>query len=342
MNPSLPLVFPLAEPPPPATWLELDEDIRWLRMPLPFALDHINLWLLRDGPGWALVDTGYALPEVKQTWERILATLDAPLTRIIATHFHPDHLGLARWLQERTGVPLYMTAGEYLTAHAMWHEVGGHGPQPMLEQFRSHGLGAAGLAALEERGNAYRKGVEGLPVTYERLLEGELLSLGGRSWRIICGQGHSPEHASLYCAEQGVLISGDMLLPKISTNVSVFAVNPTADVLGLYLASLQRLQAQVPEPALILPSHGLPFRGLGQRVAELLEHHETRLCLLEENCAVPRSAGDLLSTLFPRPLDTHQTMFAMGEAIAHLNHLEKAGRLQRSTGADGKILYLRV
>lgn len=166
--------------------------------------------------------------------------------------------------------------------------------------------------------------------------------IGGQAWRVICGYGHSPEHASLYCVNLGVLISGDMLLPKISTNISVFAVNPTADALGQYLASLQRIEALVPDSALVLPSHGLPFKGVRARVGELEAHHETRLRLLEENCDGHRTAGDLLTTLFPRALDTHQTMFAMGEAIAHLNHLEKAGRLVRSEDASGKILYLRA
>lgn len=336
------LIYPFPQAPEPGAWSEPLLGLRWLRMPLPFALDHVNLWLIRDGAGWALVDTGYALPEIKQFWEQILARLEGPLTRIIATHFHPDHLGLAHWLQEKTGAPLVCTAGEYLTAHAAWQEMAGHGPRPMLAQFHAHGLAATGLKALAERGNAYRRGVEGLPETYERIRDGDSLCLGNQDWRVICGYGHSPEHASLYCAEQGVLISGDMLLPKISTNISVFAVNPTADALDQYLTSLKHLEALVPGSVLVLPSHGLPFRGLQARVGALEAHHEARLRLLEENCEVARSAGDLLSTLFPRALDTHQTMFAMGEAIAHLNHLEKAGRLRRSVDADGKILYLRA
>lgn len=335
-------IYPFSQVPEPGAWSELLPGLRWLRMPLPFALDHVNLWLIQEGAGWALVDTGYALPRIKSLWEAILARLEGPLTRIIATHFHPDHLGLAHWLQERTGASLVCTAGEYLTAHASWQEMAGHGTGPMLAQFCAHGLGPAAVNALAERGNAYRHGVDGLPETYERIRDGDHLTMGACSWQVICGYGHSPEHASLYCAEQGVLISGDMLLPRISTNISVFAVNPMADALGQYLSSLRRLEALVPDSVLVLPSHGLPFKGLQARVAALEAHHEARLRLLEESCEVPRSAEELLPTLFPRALDTHQTMFAMGEAIAHLNHLEKAGRLRRSVDADGKILYLRA
>lgn len=311
-------------------------------MPLPFVLDHINLWLLKDGEGWAVVDTGFALDEVKALWEVVLQQLGAPVTRIIVTHFHPDHLGLASWLQEKFQVPLYMTAGEFLTAHLVWHELGGHGTAPMLAQFAEHGLGEAGLDALQKRGNGYRRGVGALPQTYSRLHHGQTLQIGDHAWEVVVGYGHSPEHAMLYCKELAVLISGDMLLPKISTNISIFAVTPTDDALQRYLESLSCYAAGFSEETLVLPSHGLPFRGITPRVAELQAHHGERLGLLVGNCTYPRSAAELLSTLFPRALDTHQTMFAMGEAIAHLNHLEQAGSLTRKRGADGVIRFTRA
>lgn len=336
------LQFPFPDLPAPGTRLQVAPGIFWLRMPLPFALDHINLWLLKDGEGWVIVDTGFGLPDVQATWETILAGLGGPVTAIVVTHFHPDHLGLASWLQEKTGAaPLYMTAGEYLTAHAVWHEVGGHGTAAMLAQFRAHGLEEERCAALAKRGNAYRKGVPGLPETYRRLFGGDRLQIDGQDWQVVLGYGHSPEHMALYCEDSNVLISGDMLLPKISTNVSVFAVTPTANVLQHYLQSLARYAEVFPPDTLVLPSHGLPFRGIQPRVAELHEHHDERLAVLEENCAQPRSAAELLTTLFPRALDTHQTMFAMGEAIAHLNYLEQAGRLARKRDADGVFRYVR-
>jgi glyoxylase-like metal-dependent hydrolase (beta-lactamase superfamily II) len=335
------LVFPHPEPPAAASWREVAPGVCWLRLPLPFALDHVNLWLLQDDEGWTLVDTGIALPQIKALWDDLLAALGQPLRRIVATHFHPDHLGLARWLQARSGASLSMSAAEYLTAHLLWNELGGFGTAPMLAQFRSHGLNATGLAALAERGNQYRAGVDGLPECYDRLQEGDRLVVGGVEWQVIVGHGHSPEHVCLYAPKRDVLISGDMLLPRISTNVSVFAVTPGADVLGEYLASLERLAAIVPASALVLPSHGLPFVGIPARVAALRAHHAERLACLEAACTTPKSAADVLETLFPRQLDTHQLMFAMGEAIAHLNHLERAGRLQKQIGTDGKIVYLR-
>ncbi|MEY2631396.1 MAG: hypothetical protein RIR00_50 [Pseudomonadota bacterium] len=335
------LEFPFPTPPAGGAVQAVAPGVLWVRMPLPFALDHINLWLLADGESWVVVDTGFALDSVRHDWDHILTQLAAPISKVIVTHFHPDHLGLATWLQARHDAPLLMTTGEFLTGQAVWHEIGGHGTTPMLAQFSQHGLDDTRLAALAQRGNGYRRGVPEMPETYQRLFDRQGLNIGGKSWQVIVGYGHSPEHAALYCPELGVLISGDMLLPKISTNISVFAVTPTADVLRLYLDSLDDLTARVAADTLVLPSHGLPFRGLQPRVEALHAHHVERLGVLEENCNEPRSAAELLSTLFPRSLDTHQTMFAMGEAIAHLNHLEQAGRLSRSIDADGVIRFQR-
>jgi glyoxylase-like metal-dependent hydrolase (beta-lactamase superfamily II) len=337
--------YPFATPPAAGETFEVSPGIHWLRMPLPFALNHINLWLLEDDAGWSIVDTGFALDTVKACWQQILARLPSTplggkIARIIVTHFHPDHLGLAAWLQEQTGAPVCMTLGEYLTAHAVWHEVGGHGNQPMLQQFRAHGLDADRCAALERRSGAYNRGVPSLPTHYQRLFGGDRIAIGGHRWQVRIGFGHSPEHAALYCAELGVLISGDMLLPKISTNVSVFAVTPLADSLGDYLQSIDRYR-ELPPETLVLPSHGLPFHGIENRVDALHAHHQERLQVLEEHCNTPRSAAELLITLFPRDLDTHQTMFAMGEAIAHLNRLEHAGRLLRLQDDQGRVRFVR-
>jgi len=337
------LHYPHAEAPAPGELIEVAPDIFWLRMPLPFQLDHINLWLLRDGAGWTLVDTGFADDGVRALWAPILAQLDGPLTRLIATHFHPDHLGLATWLQDRTGAELWMSSGEFLTAHAVWHEVGGHGARFMCEQFRQHGLHGERLEKFATRGSGYRRAVPALPEHYRRLKDGDGLSIGGNHWETIVGYGHSPEHVALYCAELDVLISGDMLLPRISTNISVFAATPEADALRWYLDSLTQMAQRLPPQTLVLPSHGLPFTGVQPRVEALQQHHEERLHALENSCKqAPQSAAELLEVLFNRSLDTHQTMFAMGEAIAHLNYLEQAGRLSRNIDADGVIRYSRM
>lgn len=329
--------YPFDTPPPPGAARAVAPGVHWLRMPLPFALDHINLWLLEDGAQWTAVDTGIALDAVKDAWKSALA--GRRLCRQIVTHFHPDHLGLAAWLEAETGAPLWMTQGEYLTAQVVAEGIAPFGVAAMLAFFRAHGLDADRLAALEKRGNAYKRGVPAIPTTFQRLADGDVLAIGGRDWRVIVGHGHAPEHASLYCEALGVLVSGDMLLPRISTNISVFAANPDGDPLGLFLASIARLAA-LPQDTLVLPSHGRPFRGLHARVEQLRIHHAERCADLLAACAAgPRSAAELLPVLFGRPIeDAHQTMFAMGESIAHLNHLEKQRRLER-TVENGIIRY---
>ncbi|MES2770386.1 MAG: MBL fold metallo-hydrolase [Pseudomonadota bacterium] len=327
--------YPFKEPPPGGDSIEVAPGVRWLRMPLPFALDHINLWLLADGDGWTIVDTGFASDAVKTCWETLLARLaqeaalpEPKIKRIIVTHFHPDHFGLASWLQEKTKAPIYMTQGEYLTAHAVWHEIGGHSTEHTVNQFQQHGLDQARCAALAERRGAYRRGAPNLPNSYCRLFDRDELTIGQHQWQVRAGFGHSPEHAALYCAELGVLISGDMLLPKISTNISVFAATPRANSLADYLDSLDDYR-ELPDTTFVLPSHGLPFYGMTARIDAQHAHHAERLDVLEACCTTPHSAADLLPSLFNnRTLDTHQTFFAMGEAIAHLNYLEHLGRLK--------------
>lgn len=337
------LHYPHAVPPSAGELIEVARGVFWLRMPLPFQLNHINLWLLRDGDGWTIVDTGFPDDAVRASWQKIIERLDGPVKRLIVTHFHPDHLGLATWLMEQTAAPLWMTSGEFLTAHAVWHEVAGHGARFMVEQFRQHGLDTDHLAKFEKRGSGYRKAVPALPEYYHRLKAGDVAMVDGKGWEILIGHGHAPEHMALYCAELDVLISGDMLLPKISTNISVFAATPDANALSWFLDSLDEMASEMPANTLVLPSHGLPFFGVQPRVAALHAHHAERLHALEISCEhAPKSAAELLDVLFQRALDTHQTMFAMGEAIAHLNYLEQAGRLSRSTGSDGVIRFLRL
>ncbi len=336
------LHYPHDQPPAAGELIEVAPGVFWLRMPLPFQLDHINLWLLRDGAAWVIIDTGFPDDEVRAVWSQILDRLDGPVSRLVVTHFHPDHLGLATWLMEETGALLAMTTGEFLTAHAVWHEVGGHGARFMVEQFRQHGLDAEQLERFAKRGSGYRKAVPALPEYYQRLKAADTLTVNGKKWQVLIGHGHAPEHMALYCAELDVLISGDMLLPRISTNISVFAATPEADALGWYLDSLDEMSREIPANTLVLPSHGLPFFGVQSRVEALHAHHAERLRALENSCEdAPKSAAELLETLFQRALDTHQTMFAMGEAIAHLNHLEQAGRLSRMTDTDGVIRYTR-
>ena len=323
--------YPFAETPAPGVAFPVADGIEWLRMPLPFALDHINLWLLRDGEGFTAVDTGFALDETRAAWKSALA--GRRLERVVVTHCHPDHLGNADWLGQETGAPLWITQGEYLAGQMISAQQANYGIPAMVDFFVAHGLDQARADALTRRGNSYKKGVPSIPTTYRRMFGGRTLEVDSREWRVIVGYGHAPEHASLHCAELGVLISGDMLLPRISTNVPVLATCPFDDPLRMFLDSIDAFRA-LPADTLVLPSHGKPFRGLHARVEQLHAHHDSRCALLLDACATPKSAAELIPVLFDRDIpDPHQTMFAMGEAIAHLNFLEHRGELRRTTEA---------
>lgn len=335
------LQYPLDAVPEKGELLSVGQGIFWLRMPLPFALDHINLWLISEPDGTlTAVDTGYGDEASRAVWARVVTRLGARIRRIVVTHCHPDHLGLARWLADQHDAEILMTQGEWLRSKALWHQVPGCRIEDMVAQYRVNGLDAARLDKLARRGNAYQRGIPVLPDHYHRLFDGQTLELGGERWQLMAGYGHSPEHASLYCHARRILISGDMLLPRISTNISVDAATPQADALGWFLDSLQQFN-NLPHDTLVLPSHGRPFKGIGARVAELIAHHAGRCAVLKETCEVPRSAGEILGTLFERELDTHQVMFAMGEAIAHLNHLHAQQALCRRLDADGVIRFVR-
>lgn len=335
------LTFPHATSPVPGVTVSVAPGVEWLCMPLPFALNHINLWLVADrdgnGDGFAAIDTGYTQDVVKQAWRAILTS--HRLTRCIVTHYHPDHLGLAAWLEQETGARLWMAQGEFINAHLVAGQVAAFSTAAMLAFFRQHGLDEERIAALEQRGNSYRAGVPAIPASYTRLFAGQTLAIGPHGWRTMVGYGHAPEHMSLYCDDLHVLISGDMLLPRISTNVAVWAANPLDNPLKWFLDSIDSFRS-LPEDTLVLPSHGRPFRGLHARVDQLHAHHAGRFRLLIDTCRDrPYSAAELIPVLFDRPIpDPHQTMFAMGEAIAHLNYLEHAGQMTR-TDEGGKTRF---
>jgi glyoxylase-like metal-dependent hydrolase (beta-lactamase superfamily II) len=315
--------------------------LRWLRMPLPFALDHINLWLLDDvvhgKAGVCTVDCGAGTDATRAGWEQIFAGPMAgqALVRVLATHCHPDHVGLSDWLCSRFDAPFWITTGEYGFARMMSAGLPGVDGTSAIPHFERHGLRAPEmLAQMAERRHYYPSLVPAVPQAYTRLRDGQEVTIGAQRWRVIAGYGHSPEHAALYCAALGVLISGDMVLPRISTNVSVFAVEPEGNPLQLYLDSLARYD-DLPEDTLVLPSHGKPFRGLHTRIAQLRAHHAERLAEVMTACATPHSAVDIVPLMFRRALDAHQLSFALGEALAHLHLLWHDGKLRRTMESDG-------
>jgi glyoxylase-like metal-dependent hydrolase (beta-lactamase superfamily II) len=344
--------------PPLGQALALRPGVHWLRMPLPFALDHINLWLLEDEidgrAGFTAIDCGVASDAAKAAWEALFDTVfdGLPLLRVIATHFHPDHLGLAQWLcdggeRRRWQAPLWMTATEYgygrfLSQPGADHAAGG---EDAAAHFGRHGL--TDPAALEQvRARArgyYSRLVPAVPRAYRRIRDGELLHIGRstqrRAFRVMVGQGHSPEHASLHCESDGLLIGGDMVLPRISTNVGVFDLEPEADPLPLYLQSLDRLRPLAAD-TLVLPSHGKPFVGLHARIDQQHNHHGQRLQEVLQACITPQSAAQVVPVLFKRELDLHQLTFALGESLAHLHALWFAGRLRRELQGDGVFRFM--
>jgi glyoxylase-like metal-dependent hydrolase (beta-lactamase superfamily II) len=340
-----PLHFPIAVPPAPGKVIAIAPGILWLRMPLPFALDHINLWLIEDGACWTLVDCGYATAATRELWQQIFADglAGRPIGRILVTHYHPDHIGLAGWLAERFAAPLWITEQEWLHARMMTGKGAAADFAGAARRFaRRAGLSADDSELFAERHAGYREGVPSVPPTHVRLVDGMDVTIGGRVWRVIVGEGHAPELACLYCAELGVLIAGDQILPRISPNISVPPHEPDADPLALYLRSLARLRRALPPDALVLPSHNLPFFGLHTRIDELAAHHRERCAEVIAACSRPTSAADLLPVLFRRPLDRHQTAFALGEALAHLHYLVGAGEIERTAaGEDGVDRFLR-
>jgi glyoxylase-like metal-dependent hydrolase (beta-lactamase superfamily II) len=332
----MPLQYPFPEVPAPGTTTEVAPGIHWLSMPLPFALDHINLWLVEDDDAWTIIDTGIGNADTRALWEKILGS--RRVRRVIVTHYHPDHAGNAAWLCERYGVELWMTQGEYLTAHAVRTSSAGYTTDAVLSVFRKNGLDPQRASGMGGRGNRYAALVPDFPLSYRRIIEGDEITIGRHKWRAMIGHGHAPEHLSLYSKSLNTLIAGDMLLSTISTNVSVWSIDPEGDPLRLFLDSIARYR-ELPADMLVLPSHGKPFRGAHERVEQLERHHQERLGELVESLQKPKSAAELLSVLFRRPLDAHQTFFAMGEAIAHLHYLYYAGRAQRAQGDDGIMRY---
>jgi len=341
------LNYPLGDTlPASGTALEVAPGVRWIRMDLPFALNHINLWLLRDEidgqAGWTIVDCCISRDESKAQWEAIFASQleGLPVLRVVVTHMHPDHIGLAHWLCERWDVRLWVSATDFNVARLACNGMNIFGGDSAANFFALHGLtDPDSVEKIRARTGYYSLMVPAVPNKFTRLMDGMDLRIGGRRWRCISGYGHAPEHIALYCDDASlpapVLISGDMVLPRISTNISVYDIEPESNPLALFLASIDKFKALAPN-TLTLPSHGKPFEGLHTRIQQLHDHHRDRLDEVMEACAAsPCSAADILPVMFKRPLDLHQTTFAMGEAIAHLHLLWFEERLQRRLGADG-------
>ena len=339
------LRLPWAEPPPVGIPVEVAPGILWLRLALPFALDHVNLYLLEDRGGWAVFDTGISDAPSQAAWERVLAGAlgGRPITRLIVSHYHPDHIGLAGWLGRRFDMPLYMSQTEYLMSRFLQMDRSPDLEQANAEFYRRSGLGPEAVEQVLTRGHSYLKRTTGLKPSFNRLKAGDTIELGGRDWQVLTGGGHALEQIMLWCRADRLFLSADQVLARSSPNVSVQPGEPDANPLGLYLASLAEIQDEVPDDVLVLPCHNLPFEGLHARIEQLEAHHLQRCDLIAAAAGEPISCAEVVPIIFHRPLaDPHQLSFAVGEALAHLNYMCRLGVLAAEPDGAGTVQYRTV
>lgn len=337
--------FPFETPPEPGTALTVAPGVLWFRLPLPMALDHVNVFALDDGDGWTVIDTGFASKKAKAIWQALMAgPLDGrPIRRVVVTHHHPDHVGLAGWLQTDYGAELVTTRTAWLFARMLTLDEQALPVAETLDYWRASGMDAAEIARRStERPFNFADIVAPMPLGFTRIKDDDQITMGGRRWVVRCGDGHAPEHATFWSLDDYLVIGGDQLLPGISANLGVYATEPDADPVGEWMDSCARLGAFAEDRHLVLPGHKLPFTGLPFRLRQMIDNHVGALDRLERHLAEPRTAAQCFPPLFKREIGESEFGMALVEAVAHLNHLLHAGRATRERSAEGAWLWSAV
>lgn len=337
------LDYPFESGPTPGAGDAVDvaPGVKWLRMPLGGALSFINVWAIEDGEGWCVVDTGMQTRDTSQAWRTAFkdALGGRPITRVIVTHLHPDHIGLAGWMTRKFQCRLWMTRLEYLQCRMLVADTGREAPEDGMRFYKAAGWDEDALENYRARFGGFGKAIYQLPDSYRRVDDGDEFKIGAHTWRIVTGNGHSPDHACLYCPELKLLISGDQVLPRISSNVSVFPTEPDADPLTDWMTSCAKVKREVPDEVLVLPAHNDPFHGLHARLDHLIAGHERSLGRLEKTLAEPKRAIDVFGALFARPIGPELVGMATGESLAHINCLIERGKAVAEADEDGVIWY---
>lgn len=325
------LIFPFAEPPECGEIQEVAAGILWTRMPLPFRVGHVNIYFIDDGDGWAVLDTGTAGEPTRLIWESLLKgpLAGQRLTRLIVSHSHADHVGLAGWLCARHDMPLLMTLSGYLSCLNFLCDPSVKATKPYLEFYLRLGMTPDMVDAIKAEGRSYPLMVEHLPPTFSRILAGDALTIGGRIFEVLFGDGHAPDQVMLYCPSDNIFLPADQILATRKPNIGVLEIDPDGDPLGLYLSSLRTMMDRIPADAFVLPGHELPFENLHLRCHELARHYDERCARILELCRIaPRSITDMVPMLFTRPLDPSQLRFAFSEVHASVNAMFRRGELK--------------